>query len=65
MSAQDQARALLTRHHHLVKHRQQSMLTRVMAESGIASEDLGWNHIQGKPYASAQGSYDRSHVALS
>ncbi|MGJ3250619.1 MAG: hypothetical protein ACFE0J_05745 [Elainellaceae cyanobacterium] len=65
MSTQDQARALMTRHHHLVKNRQQSMLTRVMAESGIPSEHLSWNSIQGKPYGSARDSYDRSNAALS
>lgn len=67
MSAQDQARTLMMRHHHLVKQRQQSMLSRVAAEVGLPAEAAHeyWNHIQGKPHPSFSKSYDRSHVGLS
>ncbi|OLP19483.1 hypothetical protein BST81_05290 [Leptolyngbya sp. 'hensonii'] len=66
MSTQDQARALMTRHHQLIKNRQQSMLSRAAAEVGIPAEvPQFWNHIQGKPHSSAMGSYDRSHASLS
>lgn len=65
MTTRDQARALMIRHHHLIKNRQQSMLTRAMAEAGMPAESLRWNTIQGKPYSAAQASYDRSAAALS
>ena len=65
MTTQDQARALMVRHHHMIKNRQQTMLTRSMVEAGIPAESLqSRNTIQGKPYA-AQAAYDRSAVALS
>ncbi|MBW4665195.1 MAG: hypothetical protein KME01_13495 [Chroococcus sp. CMT-3BRIN-NPC107] len=35
MSTQEQARALMMRHHHLVKNRQQSMLNRTATEVGL------------------------------
>ncbi|MEM9003189.1 MAG: hypothetical protein AAGE59_06635 [Cyanobacteria bacterium P01_F01_bin.86] len=66
MSASEQARALMNRHHHLIKHRQQSMLGRVNSEVGMPAEAAShWSHIQGKPSASASSSYDRSGSALS
>lgn len=66
MSAQEQARALMTRHHHLIKQRQQAMLGRSAAEVGLPSEAMEhWTHIQGKPSSAASQSYDRSHSALS
>lgn len=66
MSTQDQARALMMRHHHAIKNRQQSMLTRAAAEVGLSSESpVFWNHIQGKPHPSFRDSYDRSHATLS
>ncbi|HEY9888819.1 MAG TPA: hypothetical protein V6D02_10490 [Candidatus Obscuribacterales bacterium] len=66
MSASEQARALMHRHHHNIKRRQQSMLGRVNTEVGMPGEAADyWSTIQGKPSASAQGSYDRSHSALS
>ena len=66
MSAQDQARALMMRHHQMIKNRQQSMLARTAAEAGIPLE-VGddWNTIQGKPYAASEMSYDRSHSTMS
>ncbi|NET36641.1 MAG: hypothetical protein F6K19_32205 [Cyanothece sp. SIO1E1] len=66
MSAQDQARALMTRHHHLIKHRQQTMLGRTASEIGLPAEAANhWTHVQGKPNAAAQRSYGRSQSTLS
>ncbi|MBF2079599.1 MAG: hypothetical protein IGR76_14045 [Synechococcales cyanobacterium T60_A2020_003] len=66
MSAQDQARALMIRHHHFIKNRQQSMLSRAATEVGLPAEAAEhWTHIQGKPSAGAASSYDRSHASLS
>lgn len=63
MSTQEQARALMMRHHHIIKNRQQSMLNRVAAEVGFEGTD-SWNHIQGESYASSK-TYDRSGTTLS
>ena len=38
MSTEQQARALMMRHHHAVKNRQQSMLGRSASEIGIDNE---------------------------
>lgn len=66
MSAQQQARALMARHHQMIKNRQQSMLGRTAAEIGLdVSEVEYWSTIQGKPQSSFRATYDRSHVALS
>ncbi len=63
MSTQEQARALMMRHHHLVKNREQSMLKRAAAEVGLETDY--WNHIQGKPHPSFRSDYDRSSASLS
>lgn len=66
MSASEQARALMNRHHHQIKRRQQSMLGRLNHEVGMPAEaPTYWSHVQGKPSASARSSYDRSQAALS
>jgi hypothetical protein len=65
MSAQEQARLLMLRHHHMVKNRQQSMLSRVNSEIGMPGEVSYRGHIQGKPAADARRSYDRSGSSLS
>ena len=66
MTTQDQARALMVRHHHMIKNRQRAMLGRSLAEAGMPSETpVGYNAIQGKPYSNARTSYDRSAAALS
>ena len=65
MSAQEQARALMMRHHHLIKNRQQAMLGRAAAEVGLSVEDDYWTHTQGKPDPTFRATYDRSNVALS
>lgn len=63
MSTQEQARALMMRHHHIIKNRQQSMLNRVAAEVGLEGTD-SWNHIQGESHSSSK-TYDRSGTPLS
>lgn len=66
MSTQDQARALMMRHHKLIKNRQQSMLGRAATEIGMDIDSAKyWNHIQGKPHPSFRASYDRSNSAMS
>ncbi len=66
MSTQEQARALMMRHHHLIKNRQQSMLGRAAAEVGMDIDVTEhWTHIQGKPHPSFRASYDRSGASLS
>lgn len=66
MSTQEQARALMMRHHHLIKNRQQSLLGRTAAEVGLEVDSSHyWNHIQGKPHPSFSVSYDRSNASLS
>jgi hypothetical protein len=64
---QDQARALMLRHHHLVKNRQQSMLGRAAAEIGLDATEAShfWNHIQGQPHPTFRKNYDRSSSSLS
>jgi hypothetical protein len=66
MSTQDQARALMMRHHQMIKNREQCMLSRATADMGIPGETaIFWNHIQGKPHPSFRATYDRSHAGLS
>ncbi len=64
MSTQDQARALMMRHHHKVRNREQSMLNRVANELGIEVGDYH-STIQGKPSASFRTDYDRSSASMS
>ena len=65
MSAQQKARALMNRHHHNIKHRQQSLLSRTAAEIGMDVDNNYWTSIQGKPNSSFSKTYDRSDAALS
>jgi len=66
MFASDQARALMQRHHHNIKRRQQSLLGRVNSEVGMPSETAAyWSSIQGKPTGGASRDYDRSSSSLS
>jgi hypothetical protein len=66
MSTQDQARALMMRHHHMVKNRQQSMLSRTAAEVGMDADAIqNHSHIQGKAMGNGQADYDRSNASLS
>ncbi|MFP4134920.1 MAG: hypothetical protein ACLFQP_08580 [Halothece sp.] len=66
MSAEQQARALMMRHHKMIKNRQQSMLGRATSEIGMdVDASQYWGHIQGKPNPSFRESYDRSRSASS
>ncbi len=66
MSTQEQSRALMMRHRHFVKNRQQSLLSRSAAEIGLPSEAAShWSHIQGKPNSASRLTYDRSHASMS
>ena len=61
MFTNEQARALMMRHHHIVKNRQQSMLERAAKEVGL--EDVSNN--LGKVDPRLREVYDRSNVSLS
>jgi hypothetical protein len=66
MSTEDRARALMMRHHQLIKNREQSLLSRTASEVGIPVESAHfWNHIQGKPHPTFAKTYDRSHSTMS
>ncbi|EDZ95235.1 glutamine synthetase inactivating factor IF7 [Limnospira maxima CS-328] len=64
MCTQDEARALMMRHHHNIKNRQQSMLNRSAQEVGIDVGDY-YSTIQGKPNSNSSMSYDRSSSSMS
>ena len=65
MSTQSQARALMMRHHQMIKNRQQSMLSRASEEIGVEFDGEYWSNVQGKPHSSFRTSYDRSGASLS
>ncbi len=65
MSSTSQSRSLMNRHHHSIKHRQQSLLRRTAAEIGVEVDSDYWASIQGKPNSGFSKTYDRSNVALS
>lgn len=66
MSTQQQARALMMRHHQTIKNRQQSMLNRTAAEIGLdVDQNEYWSVIQGKPHPTFRKTYDRSNASLS
>ena len=65
MSANEKARALMNRHHHIIKNRQQSMLNRAASEIGVDVDNQYWSNIQGKPNSSFRKTYDRSNASLS
>lgn len=66
MDTKQQARALMMRHHKMIKNRQQSMLGRTAHEIGMEIDGSEyWGNIQGKAYSSARLSYDRSNCSLS
>jgi hypothetical protein len=46
MSAQEQARVLMMRHHHMIKNRQQSLLTRAAAEVGLDATPSKESHLR-------------------
>ncbi|MGK7871875.1 MAG: hypothetical protein AB4426_00690 [Xenococcaceae cyanobacterium] len=66
MSIQGQARALMSRHHQLIKNREQSMLFRAVADIGLDVDVTHYHsHIQGKTPANFGKVYDRNHAAMS
>lgn len=66
MSTREQARALMMRHHQLIKNREQSMLARAAAEVGLPVESEEYqSRIQGKFPSSFSADYDRSGASLS
>ncbi|MGF1477910.1 MAG: hypothetical protein ACFB4I_00225 [Cyanophyceae cyanobacterium] len=65
MSTQEQARALMHRHHHTIKNRQQSMLGRAAAEIGLEVTENYEGTVQGKLHSSFRNTYDRSQASLS
>ncbi|TVU52430.1 MAG: hypothetical protein EA414_17660 [Arthrospira sp. PLM2.Bin9] len=64
MCTQDEARALMMRHHRNIKNRQQSMLNRSAEEVGIDVGDY-YSTIQGKPHSDSRDNYDRSSASMS
>lgn len=66
MSTESQARALMMRHHHNIKNRQQSLLNRAAAEIGLDIEGSDYSsNTQGKPNPGFRQTYDRSGASLS
>jgi hypothetical protein len=65
MMSEQQARALMMRHHHAIKHRQQSMLERTAQEIGVEIDNDYWTNIQGKAQPTFRKTYDRSNASLS
>ncbi|NJL82936.1 MAG: hypothetical protein HC890_08200 [Chloroflexaceae bacterium] len=66
MDTQNRARALMIRHHQLIKNRQQTMLNRAAAEIGFdIAEGSYEGTVQGKPNPSFRDTYDRSHASFS
>jgi hypothetical protein len=66
MSTREQARALMMRHHQLIKNRQQCLLSRAAAEVGLHTDENTYQgRIQGKFPSTFQADYDPSHAALS
>ncbi len=64
MSTQEQARALMMRHSHLIKNRQQSMLNRAAAEVGLEGTD-DWNHTQNQERSSLRQASNHNGGTLS
>jgi len=66
MDTQAQARALMMRHHHAVKNRQQSMLDRSASEIGIDNDNGHRETVQRRFSADfSSQTYDRSGATLS
>jgi hypothetical protein len=66
MSMQTNARALLNRHHQMIKNREQSMLLRAVEEMGLDVDvTLYHSHIQGKTPSNFNQAYDRARVTMS
>ena len=66
VTTDNRARMMLMNRHRLVKHRQQSMLSRLAGEVGLPADAARyWNHIQGKIHPSFWRTYDRSSASVS
>ncbi len=64
MATQEQARALMVRHQHMIRNREQCLLSRAAAEVGMPTETAIRGMEYGKSYVS-RANYDRSNVGLS
>jgi hypothetical protein len=63
-STQNQARALMMRHTHIIRNRQESMLERAAEEIGMEIDTAQYRtHIQGK--SNFRATYDRSNSTMS
>lgn len=66
MSIQNKARALMMRHHEMIRKREQSMLNRTASEIGIDVDTQKYHsHVQGKTIHDFGVAYDRSNASLS
>ncbi|AFZ36401.1 glutamine synthetase inactivating factor IF7 [Stanieria cyanosphaera PCC 7437] len=66
MSIQTKARALLNRHHQMIRNREQSMLLRTATEIGFDVDTSHYySHIQGKTPAQFNQAYHRSRSTMS
>ena len=66
MSIQQQARALMSRHHQAIRNREQSMLLRSVGEVGLDVDVTQYHsHVQGKTPSNFGKSYDRGSSAMS
>lgn len=64
MDTQAQARALMLRHQHMIRNREQCLLSRAASDVGMPAEAALRNIEHGKAHL-YQGAYDRSNVGLS
>jgi hypothetical protein len=63
---QTKARALLNRHHQMIKNREQSMLLRAVEEMGLDVDVTRYHsHMQGKTPSNFSQAYDRARVTMS
>lgn len=66
MSVQQKARGLMSRHHQLIRNREQSMLLRSVGEIGLEADVTSYHsQIQGMTPNNFSQSYDRSGTAMS
>lgn len=64
MNTQEQVRALMLRHQHMIKNREQCMLSRAANEIGMPAEAIARQTEHGKTHP-VRMTYERSHVGLS
>jgi hypothetical protein len=65
MGTQQQARALMMRHHHTIKNRQMSLLNRSTTAIGMESDGEYQGTIQGKLSRQVRADYGRSGATMS